>query len=152
MAGGEDGDWWRRQTEEGAPTRVDGGALAINEEGTRAINEGLGQGSFGFVIWDAALSLASFFRWLAARGRLGSGLRCLELGAGTGVPGLTLAQLGAGHDHSGPKGYCHTLLNAKMSTDCTWSSNSSTMRSTRSSSTETSSSMTCTMMRSFLIP
>ena len=96
MAGGEDGDWWRRQTEEGAPTRVDGGALAINEEGTRAINEGLGQGSFGFVIWDAALSLASFFRWLEARGRLGSGLRCLELGAGTGVPGLTLAQLGAG--------------------------------------------------------
>jgi hypothetical protein len=96
MAGGEDSDWWRRQTEDDAPTLVDDGALQIHEDGTRAINEGLGQGSFGHVIWDAALSLATFFRWAHDRGSLAvDALQCLELGAGTGVPGLTLAQLGA---------------------------------------------------------
>ena len=95
MAGGDDSDWWRRQTVDGAPTLVDG-ALMVHEDGTRAITEGLGQGSFGHVIWDAALSLATFFRWLHSSGKLNvTALRCLELGSGTGVAGLTLAQLGA---------------------------------------------------------
>ena len=72
------------------------GALQIHEDGTVAITEGLGQGSFGHVIWDAALSLAAFLRWVHSSGDLNvGGLRCLELGAGTGVAGLTLAQLGA---------------------------------------------------------
>ena len=113
MAGRADvADWWRRQTDEDHPTLINGGSLRIHEDGTRAINEGLGLGSFGHVIWDAALSLAAFFQWEQARGALAvERLRCLELGAGTGVPGLTLAQLGVRSpaSFSAPLAHCLNL-------------------------------------------
>lgn len=54
---------------------------------------------YGNVTWDGALSLAKLFAWMdgsaaESKGNI-SGKACLELGAGTGAVGLTLASLGA---------------------------------------------------------
>ncbi|CAE8590220.1 unnamed protein product [Polarella glacialis] len=59
-------------------------------------SQGIWANGNGATIWDSALLLADFLRHQPALGRLpGSGLRALELGAGLGLVGLTLAKLGA---------------------------------------------------------
>ena len=81
------------------PAVVDG-HLRIHE-GQYPLYASHDAGSFGLVLWDAGLVLSGFLRWLdwnaigsSGRGQL-AGLRCLELGSGTGVAGLTLGRLGA---------------------------------------------------------
>eukprot|EP00933_Yihiella_yeosuensis_P037599 TRINITY_DN31594_c0_g1_i2.p1 TRINITY_DN31594_c0_g1~~TRINITY_DN31594_c0_g1_i2.p1 ORF type:complete len:197 (-),score=32.98 TRINITY_DN31594_c0_g1_i2:514-1068(-) len=51
---------------------------------------------WGNILWDAGLALSKFFAWQEQEkaGRFAS-KRILELGAGTGVVGLTLGKLGA---------------------------------------------------------
>jgi len=80
-----------------APKRTDEGTL---------ISEGSPYGGsthlvWGSVLWDAGLALAKFFAWNEALDNGGPassvrGKAVLELGAGTGVVGLTLRRLGAG--------------------------------------------------------
>jgi len=52
---------------------------------------------YGNILWDGALSLAKFFAWHERQSGPGSlqAKSSLELGAGTGVVGLTLGKLGA---------------------------------------------------------
>lgn len=52
---------------------------------------------WGSILWDAGLALSKFLTFQAEneQGRRFTGLRVLELGAGTGVVGLTLAKYGA---------------------------------------------------------
>lgn len=47
---------------------------------------------YGFLLWEAAVSLA---QWLAEQGATLAGKRVLELGAGLGLPGLVARSLGA---------------------------------------------------------
>ena len=49
---------------------------------------------YGNLLWTGALALSKFFATCPAAPKV-SGRSCLELGAGTGVVGLTLGQLGA---------------------------------------------------------
>eukprot|EP00434_Breviolum_minutum_P016391 symbB.v1.2.014447.t1/scaffold1039.1/size142581/3 len=49
---------------------------------------------YGNLLWTGALALSKFFATAAAAPRV-QGRACLELGAGTGVVGLTLGRLGA---------------------------------------------------------
>lgn len=52
-------------------------------------------GDVGCVVWDAALVLAAYIDKLHQSGsRLMTGLRILELGAGTGCVGLVAAAIG----------------------------------------------------------
>mmetsp|Transcript_106541 Transcript_106541/g.332269 ORF Transcript_106541/g.332269 Transcript_106541/m.332269 type:complete len:287 (+) Transcript_106541:80-940(+) len=79
------------------PKRTDEGTLII--EGSPY--GGSDRLVWGSVLWDAGLALAKFFAWNEAQpgGGPAASVRSqavLELGAGTGVVGLTLCRLGAG--------------------------------------------------------
>ena len=66
------------------------GAILSLEDERRFLGEGQSRGPYGIVLWPAAIALA---HEIASR-PLG-GMRVLELGAGTGLPGIVAASLGA---------------------------------------------------------
>jgi predicted nicotinamide N-methyase len=68
------------------------GAILSHEEEARFLFEERGSKPYGIVLWPAAIALAHD---LAARGDELRGRRVLELGAGTGLPGIVAASLGA---------------------------------------------------------
>jgi methyltransferase-like protein 23 len=67
-----------------------GAVLSRDEELAYLKGEGAAKRPYGIVLWPAAIALA---HELAARGVAGK--RILELGAGTGLPGIVAASLGA---------------------------------------------------------
>lgn len=75
---------------EGREVEVAGRKLHI-QEGEETYDPQTGRVITGFWLWNSALHLA---HWMAGAGDL-SGRTVLELGAGTGLPGITAALLGA---------------------------------------------------------
>lgn len=67
-----------------------GALISREEERAFLTGEGAPQRPYGIVLWPAAIALAH-----ALAARAVAGLRVLELGAGTGLPGLVAAALGA---------------------------------------------------------
>ena len=80
--------------------RLDGHAWSIQHRGailseadeTRYLGEQQGLIPYGVMLWPSSIALA---HELVARGPSLAGLRILELGAGTGLPGIVAATLGA---------------------------------------------------------
>ncbi|HYD52199.1 MAG TPA: methyltransferase domain-containing protein [Gemmatimonadaceae bacterium] len=68
------------------------GALLTFDDEQRFFRERRDTMPYGVVLWPAAIALA---HELAARGRALDGLTVLELGAGTGLPGILAASYGA---------------------------------------------------------
>ena len=66
------------------------GAILSLEDEHRFLGEGQSRGPYGIVLWPAAIALA---HEIASRPLAGT--RVLELGAGTGLPGIVAASLGA---------------------------------------------------------
>lgn len=66
------------------------GAILSHEDEYRFLHEGDRRSPYGIVLWPAAIALA---HEIAARSLKGK--RVLELGAGTGLPGIVAATLGA---------------------------------------------------------
>lgn len=66
------------------------GAILSHDDELRMLNEGEPLLPYGIVLWPAAIALA---HEVASRSM--AGLRVLELGAGTGLPGIIAASLGA---------------------------------------------------------
>ncbi|HEY0776784.1 MAG TPA: methyltransferase domain-containing protein [Gemmatirosa sp.] len=73
-------------------TIVHTGEVLTFEDEQRFLSEGAGRAPYGAVLWPAAIALAHD---LAARGDALRGARVLELGAGTGLPGIVAATFGA---------------------------------------------------------
>ena len=67
-----------------------GAVLGVDEEVAFLRGEGTTRRPYGIVVWPASIALA---HELATRGVAGK--RILELGAGTGLPGIVAASLGA---------------------------------------------------------
>jgi methyltransferase-like protein 23 len=68
------------------------GAILSFEDEQRLLGIATGRPPYGIVLWPAAIALAHD---LAARAGALRGLRILELGAGTGLPGIVAASFGA---------------------------------------------------------
>lgn len=68
------------------------GSVLSREEENHFLGELKGRVPYGVALWPAAIALA---HELASRGDGLSGRRVLELGAGTGLPGIVAATLGA---------------------------------------------------------
>ncbi|HSU17736.1 class I SAM-dependent methyltransferase [Longimicrobium sp.] len=68
------------------------GAILSHEEEERYLWEERDHKPYGIVLWPAAIALA---HEIASRGEDFRGQRVLELGAGTGLPGIVAASLGA---------------------------------------------------------
>jgi predicted nicotinamide N-methyase len=68
------------------------GAILSHEDEQRFLATESGRPPYGIVLWPAAIALAHD---LAARSSSLHGLRALELGAGTGLPGIVAASYGA---------------------------------------------------------
>ena len=68
-----------------------GAVLSLDDE-TRFLDEQAGRMPYGVVLWPAAIALAHD---VAERGDALRGARVLELGAGTGLPGIVAASFGA---------------------------------------------------------
>ncbi len=68
------------------------GVLLSHADEARFINDQKDEAPFGVALWPAAIALAYA---VDARAEAMRGARVLELGAGTGLPGLTAAALGA---------------------------------------------------------
>ncbi len=73
-------------------TVVHTGEVLTFEDEQRFLSEGAGRAPYGAVLWPAAIALAHD---LAARGEALRGAQVLELGAGTGLPGIVAASFGA---------------------------------------------------------
>jgi methyltransferase-like protein 23 len=68
------------------------GAVLSFEEEQRFLSERPTRPPYGVALWPAAIALA---HEIASRDDMGHGARVLELGAGTGLPGIVAATLGA---------------------------------------------------------
>lgn len=68
------------------------GATLSDEDEQRYLSEERSRAPYGFALWPAAIALA---HELASRGRDLAGMRVLELGSGTGLPGIVAATFGA---------------------------------------------------------
>jgi predicted nicotinamide N-methyase len=68
------------------------GAVLSDADEQRFLAEGAARAPYGVVLWPAAIALAHD---VASRDARMEGLRVLELGGGTGLPGLVAAALGA---------------------------------------------------------
>lgn len=68
------------------------GAILSQEDEQRYLSEERSTAPYGIALWPAAIALA---HELASRARELAGLRVLELGAGTGLPGIVAATFGA---------------------------------------------------------
>lgn len=68
------------------------GAILSREDEARFLSETSSRAPYGVVLWPAAIALA---HEIAARADAMRGARVLELGAGTGLPGIVAASLGA---------------------------------------------------------
>ena len=68
------------------------GEVMTFEDEQRFLSEGAERAPYGVVLWPASVALAHD---LAARADMLRGARVLELGAGTGLPGIVAASLGA---------------------------------------------------------
>lgn len=66
------------------------GAILSHDDEERFLGDGRADRPYGIVLWPAAIALAH-----AVAARAPRGLRVLELGAGTGLPGIVAASLGA---------------------------------------------------------
>ena len=73
-------------------TILHSGAILSYEDEQRFLGIEGGRPPYGIVLWPAAIALAHD---LAARASTLRGLRVLELGAGTGLPGIVAASFGA---------------------------------------------------------
>lgn len=73
-------------------------ALSYTEEGEylRAVREKRNNVPYGVALWPAAIALAQELAARAKEGEL-TGKRVLELGAGTGLPGIVAATLAGAH-------------------------------------------------------
>jgi len=68
------------------------GAVLSRDDEQRFLTDNKPRLPYGIVLWPAAIALA---HEVAARGESLAGKRVLELGAGTGLPGIVAASLGA---------------------------------------------------------
>lgn len=68
------------------------GAIVSHEDEQRFLGDGQSRVPYGIVLWPAAIALAHEVATLAPSV---AGARVLELGAGTGLPGIVAASLGA---------------------------------------------------------
>lgn len=68
------------------------GAILSAEDEQRYLSEDRSRAPYGIALWPAAIALA---HELASRSDALTGLRVLELGAGTGLPGIVAATYGA---------------------------------------------------------
>jgi predicted nicotinamide N-methyase len=68
------------------------GAVLSRDDEQRFLTDNKPRLPYGIVLWPAAIALA---HEVAARGETLAGKRVLELGAGTGLPGIVAASLGA---------------------------------------------------------
>ncbi len=80
----------RLEIEGRAWTVLHAGAILSHDDEHRMLNGGKPALPYGLVLWPAAIALAHELGQRSVRG-----LRVLELGAGTGLPGLVAASLGA---------------------------------------------------------
>ncbi len=83
---------YRRRVQDDEWSILHTGAILTIADESRFLSEGESRQPYGVVLWPAAIALAHD---IVARREQFAGARVLELGAGTGLPGIVAATLGA---------------------------------------------------------